>query len=372
MKRNYILGLSGLLLLLWLSVPASAQQPTLKSTVGKYFLIGCTVNADQVWGRDVVGAKVAKDNFNCIVAENCMKGEIIHPEEDRYDWRDADQTVKFGEENGMTVFGHCLVWHSQPPKWMFTDKNGKYVSRQVLIDRMYHHITTVVQHFKGKIKGWDVVNEVVNDDGTYRQSPYYKIIGPDYIPLAFEFAHAADPNVELYINDYSMAKPAKREAYCRIVKDLQKRGLRIDAIGMQSHNGTDYPDLTEYEKSIQAFIKLGVKVQFTELDLNMLPNPSSFNGAEISQKGKYNNLMDPYKKGLTKKAKKIFDERYLAFFSLYRKYAKDIERVTLWGVTDASSWLNDWPIKGRTNYPMLFDRQGKEKPVVKKIEHLFN
>lgn len=352
------------------SLSVSAQE-TLKSTVGKHFLIGCAVNTQQVWGHDSIGARVAADNFNSIVAENCMKGEVLHPTEDTYDWRDADQTVKFGQEHGMTVIGHVLIWHSQAPRWMFTDKEGNFVSREVLIDRMYHHITTVVQHFKGKIKGWDVVNEAFEDDGSYRQSPFYKIIGKDFIPLAFQFAHAADPDVELYYNDYSTSKPAKREAICKLVRELKAKGLRIDAVGMQSHNGTDYPDLTDYENSIKAFINEGVKVQFTELDLNMLPNPKWFGGAEISQRANYEKEMDPYKKGLTKVAQKKFDERYLAFFSLYKKYEKDVERVTLWGVTDASSWLNGWPIPGRTNYPLLFDRNGKEKAVVKKIEKLF-
>lgn len=368
MKSNKLVLILSLILL---PVAAKAQS-TLKSTVGKYFLIGTAVTDDAVWGRDTVSARVARDNFNSIVAENCMKGETLHPTEDTYDWTDADQTVKFGTDNGMAVIGHVLVWHSQPPKWMFTDAEGDTVSREVLIDRMYHHITTVVTHFKGKIKGWDVVNEAFNDDGTYRESPYYKIIGKDFIPLAFRFAHAADPDVELYYNDYSLAKPAKRAAVCRLVRELKAEGLRIDGVGMQSHNGTDYPDLADYEASIKAFIGEGVKVHISELDLNMLPNPKEISGAEISQKADYEQAMDPYRKGLTKAARKTFEERYLAFFALYKKYAAGIARVTLWGTTDATSWLNDWPIQGRTNYPLLFDRQGREKPVVRKIEAMYS
>ncbi len=361
-----------ILIILFLMGSAGLQaQQTLKTTVGKHFLIGVAVNTNQVWGRDSIGAKIARDNFNSVVAENCMKGEVVHPTEDRYDWRDADQTARFAEQNGMALIGHCLIWHSQAPHWFFTDKAGRPVSREVLIDRMYHHITTVVQHFKGKVKGWDVVNEAFNDDGTYRQSPYYKIIGKDFIPLAFRFAHAADPNAELYYNDYSLSNPKKREAVCRLVRELKAQGLRIDAVGMQSHNGTDYPSLADYEASMQAFIKEGVKIQMTELDLNMLPNPRGFGGAEISQHGDYAKTMDPYRKGLTRQAQKLFTRRYLDFFRLYRKYASHVKRVTLWGVTDASSWLNDFPIHGRTNYPLLFDRKGKAKPVVREIEKMF-
>lgn len=346
-------------------------QPTLKTTVGKHFLIGAAVTADQVWGRDSIGARVAGDNFNAVVAENCMKGEKIHPAKDTYYWADADRTVEFAEKNDMAVTGHVLVWHSQPPAWMFTDDNGNSVSRDELIDRMYHHITTVVSHFKGKIRGWDVVNEAFNDDGTYRESPYYKIIGKEYIPLAFRFAHAADPDAELYYNDYSLSLPAKREAVCRLIRELKSEGLRVDAVGMQSHNGTDYPNLDDYEASIKAFIGEGVKIHITELDLNMLPYPKDISGAEISQQAGYAKAMDPYRNGLTREAQKKFDERYLAFFSLYKKYEEHIGRVTLWGVTDATSWLNDWPIPGRVNYPLLFDRQGKAKPVVRKIEKMF-
>lgn len=368
MKRNQkIIALA----LALLPMMATAQKPTFKSTLGKYFYIGTAIDTLQVNNRDSIGARVAKDNFNAVTPENCMKSENLQPQEGHFNFENADRLVKFAEDNGMTVFGHVLVWHSQAPKWMFVDDNGKPVSREVLIDRMYHHITTVVKHFKGKVKGWDVVNEAFNDDGTYRESPFYKIIGKDFIPLAFRFAHAADPDVELYYNDYSLSNPAKRAAVCKLVRELKAQGLRIDAVGMQSHNGTDYPDINEYEASIKAFINEGVKVQITELDLNMLPYPKEISGAEISQNAEYAKAMDPYRKGLTKSAQKIFNERYLAFFSLYKKYAPSIKRVTLWGTTDSSSWLNDWPIHGRTNYPLLFDRKGNEKSVVRQIENLF-
>lgn len=370
-KRIISIALASLMLAPITGV-AQKSQPTMKDVLGKYFLVGCALNTSYAAEQNPQATKAITDNFNCIVAENCMKGEAIHPEEDRYDWTDGDRLVKFGEDHNMTVIGHCLIWHSQPPKWMFTDKEGKTVSREVLIDRMYHHITTVVSHYKGKIKGWDVVNEAIEDDGSFRKSPYYKIIGPEFIELAFKFAHAADPDVELYYNDYSMNKPGKRAAVVKLIKDLKAKGCRIDAVGMQSHNGFDYPDLTEYEQSIQAYIAAGVKVQFTELDLNVLPQPWQFNGAGIEQHFAAGDpKMDPFTQGLTKQAQKKFNERYLAFFKLYRKYAKDIERVTLWGVDDGTSWLNDWPISGRTNYGLLIDRKFKVKPVVKDIIKLF-
>lgn len=370
-KTNKLNLLALSLMAMTMGIQAKTPAETLKDVLGKHFFIGAAVNTHCVWYRDTTEAGIVKRNFNSIVAENCMKAGEIHPKEDTYNWADADQTVAFAERNHLTVFGHCLVWHSQAPGWMFTNDKGKPVSREVLIDRMYHHITTVVGRYKGRIKGWDVVNEAFNDDGTLRHTPYYNIIGPDYIELAFRFAHAADPDAELYYNDYSMANPAKRAGVCRLVRELKAKGIRIDAVGMQSHNGVDYPDLKEYEASIDSLAACGVKVQMTELDLNMLPSPKRFSGAEVSQRFKYDKTLNPYPNGLDKKANEMFNKRYLAFFDIYKRHKAQIERITLWGVTDGTSWLNNWPVPGRTNYPLFFDRKGKTKPVVGKIIKMF-
>ena len=348
-----------------------AQIPTFQETMGKYFLIGAAVNTNLADGSDPAAEAVVKAQFNQVVAENCMKGEVNHPEVNRFDFTDGDKLADWAEKNGKTLIGHCLVWHSQPPKWMFTDEKGNLVSREVLIGRMYNHIMTVVTHYKGRVRGWDVVNEAIEDDGSYRKSLYYKIIGPEYIELAFQFAHEADPNVELYINDYSMSKSGKREAYCKLIRNLKAKGLRIDAIGMQSHNGYNYPDYAEYEKSIEAFAAEGVKVMMTELDVNMLPNPEGFSGAEISQKFELMKKYNLYEKGLDKKAQKLFNQRYLDLFKIIERHKNVISRVTFWGVNDDHSWLNGWPIPGRTNYPLLIDRNNEVKPVAKEIMKLF-
>lgn len=349
----------------------SPSQPTLKDVLGKYFLVGAAVDRNLPAGEDPQAEALVKAQFNQVVAENCMKGELIHPEVNRYDWTDADRLVDWSQRNGMTLIGHCLVWHSQPPKWMFTDETGKNVSRETLIGRMYSHIMTVVTRYRGKIKGWDVVNEAFEDDGSYRKTPYYNIIGPEYLALAFQFAHEADPDAELYYNDYSMSKPGKREAVCQLVRQLKAKGIRIDAVGMQSHNGYNYPDYSDYEKSLEAFAAEGVKVMLTELDMNMLPNPKDFNGAEINQNFKLMEQYNPYVKGLDKKAQKLFNQRYLDLFRIVERHKDVISRVTFWGVNDGHTWLNDWPVKGRTNYPMLFDRDYQAKPVVKDILKLF-
>ncbi|WP_036878804.1 endo-1,4-beta-xylanase [Xylanibacter oryzae] len=360
-----------LILALPSAIMAGNRAASLKDVLGKYFLIGAAVNVPQTDGRDVKGAEVVKDNFNAIVAENCMKSEVLQPVEGKFNWEDADKLIKFGEENNLTITGHCLVWHSQAPRWFFVDSLGKPVSREVLIERLHKHISTVVSRYKGKILGWDVVNEAINDDGTYRKSPFYNIIGPEFIDLAFKFAHEADPNAQLYYNDYSMAKPGKRAAVCKLVRHLQSIGCRIDAVGMQSHNGLDFPDLKDYEASIDSFAACGVKVMFTELDLNLLPNPQYFGGADVSQNFRYDKKYNPYPNGLDKAMNRKFEDRYMEFFKIYRKHASQISRITLWGVSDKSSWLNNWPIPGRSSYPLLFDRDYKAKPVVKKIINLF-
>ena len=142
-----------------------AQVPTFQEAMGKYFLVGAAVNTQLADGSDPAAEALVKTQFNQVVAENCMKGEVNHPEVNRFDFTDGDKLADWAEKNGKTLIGHCLVWHSQPPKWMFTDEKGNLVSREVLIGRMYNHIMTVVTHYKGRVKGWDVVNEAIEDDG---------------------------------------------------------------------------------------------------------------------------------------------------------------------------------------------------------------
>ncbi len=350
------------------------NSTTLKDALGKYgILAGVAVNVDEVAGTTPKAQDVITANFSSIVAENCMKHESIEPEEGKFVFDDADSLVAFGEKNGMKVIGHCLVWHNQCAPWLFDKpKEGGELTRDILIERMKNHITTMVKRYKGRIHGWDVVNEAIEDDGSFRQTPFYQIIGPDFIEIALKTAHEADPDAELYLNDFSMSKPEKRAKYVELVNELKAKGCRIDAIGMQSHNGDDYPDLDEYEKSIDEFAKCGVKVMMTELDLNILPKPEKFGeGANVVEDYSYREEMDPYKNGLDEKGEQLFEQRYLDFFKIYLKHKDQISRITLWGVSDKTSWLNDWPIKGRTAYALLFDRDYNPKPVLQKIVDLF-
>lgn len=339
----------------------------LKEALADKFLIGTALNARQIAGYHPEELAVVRENFNSIVAENCMKSERLVANQDVYDFTTSDKFVNFGIENNMVVHGHTLIWHSQTPKWFFKDSLDQEITREELIQRMKNHIHTVVTRYKGKIKTWDVVNEAVLDDGTLRKSKFYNLLGEDFIKMAFEFAHEADPEAELYYNDYSTALPEKREGIVRMVKKLQEQGVPIHGIGMQGHIGMDYPELEEFEKSITAFANLGLKVSITEFDITVLPSPWKNQGAEVSANFQYKEAMNPYPEKLPDTVSNALNQRYLEFFKLFLKHHKKIDKVTLWGVNDGNSWRNDWPVAGRTDYPLLFDRDNKPKSVVDSI-----
>ncbi|MDR0349685.1 MAG: endo-1,4-beta-xylanase [Tannerella sp.] len=345
------------------------KEPSLKEAIKDKFLIGTALNTNQIWGKDTAAVKIVKEQFNSIVAENCMKSMYIQPAEGEFNFTDADKFVEFGEQHQMFVTGHTLIWHSQAPDWFFTDGEGKDVSKEVLTARMKNHITTLVSRYKGRIKGWDVVNEAILDDGSWRESKFYTIIGEDFIPLAFEFAHAADPDAELYYNDYNEWHAGKRDAIVRLVNSLKEKGLRIDGVGMQGHVGMDYPSADEYQAAIDAYASAGVKVMITELDVSALPSPRGNTGANIADTEAYRQEMNPYTSGLSDAMSSAWNRRMGELFELFIENSDKIARVTTWGVTDGDSWKNNFPMPGRTDYPLLFDRQYRAKPVVKEISN---
>ncbi len=337
----------------------------LKTVLADKFLIGVAVNPGQAAERDSVGAALIKKHFNSVVAENCMKSEVIHPEEGRYDFTLADEFVRFGEENKMFIIGHTLIWHSQLPEWFCIDEKGENVEPEVLKARMREHIHTVVGRYKGRVKGWDVVNEAIETDGSYRKSLFYQILGEEFIPLAFQYAHEADPDAELYYNDYGMAHEGKRNAVVTLVKSLKEQGLRIDGVGIQGHMGMDHPNYDEFEKSIVAFGQAGVKVMITEWDMSALPTVNA--GANVADTVSFNDKLNPYPVELPDSVSAVWNERMETFFRLFEKHSDVISRVTAWGLSDGNSWLNYWPIKGRKDYPLLFDRHFQPKPFVQDI-----
>lgn len=342
----------------------------LKDALKGKFLIGVAMNSDQITGKDTLADKLIIKHFNSIVAENCMKSGSLQPKEGEFNFTLSDQFVKFGEQHKMYIVGHCLIWHSQTPRWFFVDDIGNTVTKEVLIERMRKHITTVVSRYKGRVNCWDVVNEAINDDGTWRNSPFYKIIGKGFIKLAFQFAHEADPKADLDYNDYSMYREGRRNAVVNMIKELKADGVKITATGMQGHLGIDNLPIAELEKSIDAFAAQGVKVMFTELDINALPTPGNRGGADVSLNIQFNTKINPYPNGLPDSIATILHNRYADLFRMFLKHKGQISRVNMWGLTDGQSWLNGWPVRGRTNYPLLFDRDYKPKPIVETISKM--
>ena len=349
-----------ILVLLALGINA---QTTLKDAYKKHFLMGAALNRDQFTEKDARGVGIVKAQFNSISPENILKWESVHPELNRYAWDGPDAYVAFGEKNKMFIVGHTLVWHNQTPKWVFEDASGKPASRELLIARLKDHIHTVVGRYKGRIHGWDVVNEALNEDGTLRQTQWMKIIGEDYLALAFQFAYEADPKAELYYNDYSLENEAKRNGAVDLVKKLLAKKIPVKAVGLQGHNKLrDFPTLEQQDATIKAFADLGVKVCITELDIDVLPRAMQNQGADITLNVELQEKLNPYKNGLPDAIQQELAKRYADLFGVYLKHQKSITRITFWCVTDGDSWLNDWPVRGRTSYPLLFDRAGKPKP----------
>ena len=343
-------------------------QKTLAEATKDKFLFGAALNMQTVNEVNSIESDRIVKEFSAIVSENCMKPQPIHPKENKFYWKDADQFVAFGEKNKQVITGHCLIWHSQIGEWFFMDAEGKEVSPEVLKERMHQHISAVVGRYKGRIKGWDVVNEAFEENGKYRNSKFYKILGKDFIKFAFQFAHEADPSAELYYNDYNLEAPAKCEAIVELVKELRAAGCKIDAVGSQSHMHMDSPSLEAIETSLKKLKNAGVHILITEWDVSILPG--TYEGADINTRFAYSKEMDPWREGVPDSIQQKWNQRMLDIFKLFLKYDDAIDRVTVWGLTDNTTWLNNYPIPGRKDYPMLFDRNNKRKQVVDKMIEL--
>lgn len=343
-----------------LTTAAFAQQPDLKDAFQGLFRVGAALNQRQFEEKDPRAAGIIAAQFNTISPENVMKWEVIHPRVNGYNFGPADAYVAFGQKYKMFIVGHNLVWHSQVPRWVFQDDKGQPLTRDALLERMKEHITTVVTRYKGKIGGWDVVNEALNEDGTLRKSQWLNIIGDDYLVKAFQYAHEADPNCELYYNDYSIENEAKRKGAVEVITKLQAAGVKVAAMGLQGHDSLDWPTLKQQEDTINAFAALGVKISISEFDVDVLPRAGRGNSADVSATS--TGGANPYVNGLPDDIQQALAKRYADLFAIFVKHASVMSRVTFWGVTDGDSWKNDFPVRGRTNYPLLFDRDGKPKP----------
>lgn len=340
----------------------TANIPSLKETFKEDFLIGAALNAEQIEEKDPGAAALVARHFNAVTPENIMKAEEIHPEWGRYNFELADKLVAYANKHNLEVNAHTLIWHSQLPQYVRRMKDADSVRRF-----MTEHINTVAGRYNGKVHTWDVVNEALNEDGTMRKSIFLEKLGEDFVVEAFRLAQKASPNAKLYYNDYNIEEPKKRAGALRLIKKIQEAGVRIDGVGIQGHWRAYQVPLADIEQSIKEYSALGLEVAFTELDLGVLQHPREVVGADVNQKAAYEAAMNPYTTALPDSMQQKLSNNYAALFNLFLKYKDNISRITFWGVHDGQSWLNDWPIRGRTNYPLLFDRKYQPKPAFYKV-----
>ncbi|WP_138752625.1 endo-1,4-beta-xylanase [Paenibacillus sinopodophylli] len=317
--------------------------PRLYEALGSSFDIGAAVSPRTLLQS---GEFIAR-HYNSLTAENEMKFVNLQPVEDHYTFEDADRIVAFAKTHGKKLRGHTLVWHNQTSDWLFKESDGRPVCREKLLDRLQSHIKTVVGRYKDAIYAWDVVNEVIADEGPelLRPSKWLDIAGPDFIAKAFEFAHAADPAAQLFYNDYNESNPHKRDKIYRLVKSLLEQGAPVHGVGLQAHWNVYSPSLDEIREAIEKYAMLGLRLQLTELDVSL-----------FRHEDERTDLTSPPEELLELQAK-----RYEAIFLLLKEYQVHIDAVTFWGADDNYTWLSNFPVRGRKNWPLLFDEQHQPK-----------
>ena len=365
-----------ILLLLFFSISSLCQNENgLAYLYRDHFLLG-SIYHGSVLGNDELNLnqdqehKIISKEFNTITAENCMKPLFLLDQNGNYNFEESDKFVDYAIKNNLTIVGHTLVWKNSAPEWFFKDENGNTISREILILRLKDYIKTVVSRYKGKISYWDVVNEAVDvfksdDNKSYaalKPSPWYNIIGEDYIKIAFEAAHDADPNCKLIYNDYNMYQSEKTDFIIDMVNSLRSEGVPIHGIGSQGHMFLNHPNLDKVEYWLRKISDANIPLHITELDVSVLPNAWKHRGASVEDRFDLAQEYNPYPNYIPSDKLKQQAKRYKSLFKLFLKYSHAIERVTFWGVWDGNSWRNYLPMKGRTDYPLLFDRSFKPKP----------
>jgi len=314
-----------------------ADQTLRMAADRRNLLVGAACSPHLI-AREPEYAQTLAREFNCLVAENCMKAAYVQPERGRFDFGPADRLVAFAEENRMRVRGHTLVWHNQMPEWMKTAG----FSREEALGVMRDHIRGVLAHFKGRVFCWDVVNEALADGGGWRmKSPWFQMIGPDYVEAAFRFAREADPDVLLFYNDYGMDQPGSKADECyRMVRDFLDRGVPIDGVGFQYHLGVEnHLDRSACAANVRRFRELGLAVHFTEMDMGIRkPITDELRSQQASE---YANRV-----GIALDA--------------------GVSALVFWGFTDKYSWVPSFT-KGEYDEPLLFDSSYRPKPAWKAV-----
>ena len=315
----------------------------LKDYYQGYFDIGVAVGPNNLEGEQ---AELIKKHFNSLTAENVMKPGPIHPEEDRYEWENADRIVEFARANNMKVRGHTLCWHNQTGAWMLKDNQGNQVTKEVALARLKDHITQVVSRYKGMVYAWDVLNEAIVDNDTgniYRETMWYRICGEEYISKVFRWAHEADPEALLVYNDYNATWPAKRDRIYTMLRKLLDEGVPLHAVGLQGHWNINEPTEQNLRDAIDKYSSLGLKIQITELDVSI-----------------YVSRADTVGIGFTPEREQKQIDLYKMAFDVFREKKDVINSVTFWNVSDRHSWRDRRDMKC---YPLLFDENLKPKKV---------
>jgi endo-1,4-beta-xylanase len=358
--RNTALTAATISLLKSNAIAALVGEKGLKDYFKDDFLIGTAIGSRTLMQPDTEMLDLIAREFNQVTSENAMKWSSIHPKENEWKFEEPDKLMEFAEKNKMAVQGHVLVWHSQVPRDIFTGTDGNQASKEQLLKRMETHIHTVVDHYKGRIGSWDVVNESITPEDGFRKSKWLEICGPEFMEKAFQFAHEADPQCKLIYNDYNEEDPKRRDFIVELVKEYKKKGIPIHGIGLQAHLNLDSPDLKLWEQAIEAYASVGMRISITELEVDVLPYDWG-RSAEISTNAAYKESLNPYIDGLPKEINDKLTKRYEEIFKILLKHRDVVDRVTFWGASDELSWKNNFPMRGRTNYPLLFDRQHKPK-----------
>lgn len=377
-KRNKKYPLFANVQLMWLCLlllPHMVDADSLKTHFKDDFLIGAAVGRSIVEGDTPLANELVSKHFNTLTVENDMKAEVVSPQRGQYDFSRADAFIDYAKARNAFVIGHTLIWHNQTPSWFFKNEKGEPFDEEEQSRVLNAHIKVMAERYLGRVHAWDVLNEIIDDDGSYRPTIWVEQIGggDKLAKMAFRAAQKYAPNTELYYNDFNAWKPGKVKGIVRMIRMLKKEGIRIDGIGIQGHWGLNYPSISLIEEAIDAYAAEGVKVMISEIDIDVLPitKEGQVIGSGLLhkqfQEPEFEAFLDPYKENLPTSVAKQLDARWTALFSLFKRKSDAIDRVTFWGVDDSTSWKNDYPVTNRTNYPLLWNRDFSPKGALEKI-----
>ena len=365
--------LSFLFALLFVFSGCSSQEKALpdvplKDAYSDSFLIGAAISTFNFSDRSPETRDLLLKHFNTISPDNELKPQSLHPRPDVWNFQRADAYCQFGKDNGMYVLGHTLCWHNQTPEFFYTRPDGKPMSKDEIFESVRSYIETVCTHFLGKVDGWDVINEIISEDGGYRDLAWVHALGADpavvdeFVKHVYRCAEKYAPGTELNYNEFNCWRPSKLAGIVRLVKMLKDEGIRIDGVGIQAHWGLGYPKNEYIVDAIEQLAALGVKVNISELDVDVLPisKDAQVIGRSLKdpmyQQEEFEAFLDPYKDGLPEEVEDQLAARYEELFKIFYEHRDQIARVTFWGIHDGTSWKNGSPIANRTNYPLLFKR----------------